>query len=307
MGGESASTTIALPEETRFFVLVRSAEGGRRARLLIESLRWFGGRLRNSPVLVFTANRANVSSAFRGIDDVQLVPLAMENEFRHYFFADKVRACAQAEEMAEAEVRSLVWLSCGCLIVNPPALFDLTPSFDAALRPVHIRNVGSPSEEPLDDFWRVVFHAVGVYDVPFTVESFVNSQRLRPYFNTHCFSMNPSEGVLQAWWEYFKAMVTDQEVQSGACRDELHQVFLHQAILSALVTKLLDRDRILILPHEYSYPLHLHHETPQTRRVATLNDLACAAYEEDRDLGALEAHEPLKSWLMKRVPFGSGV
>lgn len=250
---------------------------------------------------MFVSDPKAVPAPYSEFRDVEIVPLVVGDGLRGYPFSGKVLACAQAEGMAGEEVHSLVWMSLGCLIVNPPTLFDLGSSHDAALRPVHIGNVGSPSDGPLDGFWEETYRVVGLKDSPHTVESFVDSQRLRPYFNTHCFSVNPSRGVLRTWWTHFKALASDQEFQAGACRDDLHRVFLHQAVLSALFTKLLRWKRIRFLPDEYSYPLHLHQEVPQARRLSALNDVICAAYEQVEDLTRVQAHEPLKSWVLQRM------
>jgi len=286
--------------------MFRSAHGAQRARLVIESLRSFGGQLSDCPVWVFLSSPESAAFAFHDIDKVHFIPLIAEEKFRHYLFAEKVYACAQAEELAGTSVRSLVWLDSSCLIVNSPTLFDLAPSFDAAFRPVHIKNIGSPAQETPGDFWRAIYKTVGVKDIPFTVESFVDSQTLRPYYNTHCFAANPSTGLFQAWLNHFKIMISDQAFQSGPCGDELHQIFLHQAILSALLVKQLDPDRMRTLPPAYSYPLHLHQQVPPARQPRSLNDLACPVYEEvyryPDTLNGLPVHEPLKSWLMKRMP-----
>ncbi|MGD8627250.1 MAG: hypothetical protein PVJ34_22130, partial [Anaerolineae bacterium] len=236
--------------QVRFFTLVGSKEGARLARLAIDSLRAFGGEWAACPVQVFVAREAPVSAAFAGLAGVDLLSLELDEAFR-YPFAAKVYAAAQAEALADPGIRSLVWLGPSCLVVNPPGRFALDPAHDAALRAVHIQNVGSPAGEPLDDFWQAIYRAIGVDEVPFTVESFVDGQRLRPYFNSHCFASNPATGLLGAWWEYFQGMVSDRAFQAGACRDELHQIFLHQAILSALVAKWLDRQRIDLLPADY--------------------------------------------------------
>jgi hypothetical protein len=158
----------------------------------------------------------------------------------------------------------------------------------------------------MDGFWRRVYQAVGMGQTAFHVESFVDSETIRPYFNTHCFSVNPSLGLLRSWWNHFKALASDQEFQAGACRDELHRIFLHQAVLSALFTKSLDWKRIRLLPGEYSYPVHLHQGVPQARRLPALNSVVCAAYEESDDLTALDAREPLKQWLLERLRIDGG-
>lgn len=286
--------------EVRIATLVRSPEGERRARLMIDSLRTFGGAWSNCPVWVFVPVADRISGNLQGLEGVEVLRLDVEDALRRYLFGDKVAACARAEELARPDTRTLIWLDPGCLIVNPPALFDLAPAHDAAFRPVHIQNVGSAAGEPLDEYWQGVYGVVGIEEVPFTVESFVDRKELRPYLNSHCYSLNPSAGLSEAWLECFRTLVADHAFQAAACRDDLHQVFLHQAILSGQVTKRLDRERLRLLPPEYSYPLHFQQEVPEARRAATLNVLACAVYEEAADLGKIPVDEPLRSWLADR-------
>jgi hypothetical protein len=290
-------------DKTCFFILVTSPEAEVHAHFLISSLRTFGGDLRACPIWVFLPNQERVSTLYTDLEDVHVFPTTIEEAFGRYYFTYKVHTCALAEEMAAREFRSLIWLSPQCLIVNPPDLLALSPSFDAAFRPVHIRNVGLPVGEPLDSYWREVYRRVGIDDPAHSIESFVDQQSLRPYFNSHLFSINPAKGVLRTWLTYFKRMITDQKFQSGPCQDEVHQIFLHQAILSALLPKMLVWERIRILPPEYSYPLHLHHEVPEARRPASLNDLVCPVYEDTYrfpdTLNGLEVHTPLKEWLIR--------
>ena len=288
--------------ETRFLILFRSEADERLARVVVDSLRTFGGSLRDGPVWAFVLDPHHMSRALSGLTGVHCFPLALEPGSPPYPFAEKVYACARAEEVAGPGVRSLVWLSLDCLIVNPPLLFDLGPAFDAAFRPVHHRNVGSPAHEPPDGFWRGIYRALEMESVPYTVESFVDGQTLRPYFNSHCFAFNPAAGLGRAWWAHFKALASDQAFQSGPCHDELHQIFLHQAVLSTLIPKLLDWERVRLLPPEYNYPLNLLSEMPPDRRPKTLNSLVNAVYEDAFPWGEIEVQEPLRSWLRERLP-----
>jgi len=282
--------------QTCFFTLIDSQRGARNAALLIESLRSFGGSLSQSPFWVFSAQPQHTSRLFAG-PNILTFPLEVESSCQSYIFTAKVHACAQAESLAAGKVQSLVWLSTDSLIVNPPTLFSLNTAYDAAFRTVHIRNIGSPAQEPLDSFWEAVYQTVGLDKAPFAVESFVDEQVIRPYFNSHCFAIDPSLGLCHLWLERFKEMVSDQAFQSGPCADELHQVFLHQAILSTLVAKHLPKEQIRFLPLEYSYPLHFHHQVPAQSRPLLLNDLVCAVYEGYLEGGEIAVQEPLRSWL----------
>lgn len=294
-------------EGTCFVTLVRSERGEQLARIVIEGLRAFGGPLHDCPVWVFSPDTDRAWQVLPGLEDVRRLPLTLEVDHPPYPFAEKVYACAQAEEMAGPEVRSSVWLSLDCLIVNPPVLFDLAPSpdasgADAAFRPVHHRNVGSLAQEPLNDFWQGVYRALGVEDMDHAVESFVDRETLRPYFNTHSFALNPEVGLARVWWDRFATLITDAAFQAGPCDNALHKIFLHQAILSTLVAQRLDWARVRLLPPEYNYPLNLLDEIPPVRRAARLNDLVTAVYEDAFPWGEIEVREPLLSWLRRRLP-----
>jgi len=288
--------------DIRFLLLWRTEAGEKLARIVVDSLRTLGGPLRDGRVWAFVLGERDMPPTLPGLEGVECFPLAVEASCAAYPLAEKVYACARAEEMAGPEIRSLVWLNLDCLIVRPPLGLDLGPGCDAAFRPVHHRNVGPRAGEPLDAYWRGIYRAVGLEDVQHTVESFVDGQTLRPYFNTHCFAFNPAAGLGRAWWAHFKALAMDRAFQEGPCRNELHQIFLHQAVLSALVPRLLAWERVRLLPPEYNYPLHMLDEMPLEQRAPALNDLVTAVYEDAFPWHKIEVREPLGPWLRKRLP-----
>jgi hypothetical protein len=237
--------------------------------------------------------------------DTQVFSLSVPDTVKHFYFADKVCACAQAEEMATSAVQSLIWIDPAFLIIRAPLLFSLGQSFDAAVRPVHIRNVGLPHAVPLDGFWKKIAMNAGVHDIEGTVETFIDGQRIRSYFNSHAFATNPSKGLLRRWFECFEALVCDEEFQEDIRQNQVHQIFLHQAIWSVLLATSLDPRRIRLLLPDYNYPYNLHKSVPTDRRAKTLNDLVCIAYE-DRSLDPslvddIDIHEPLRSWLFEHA------
>lgn len=288
-----------------FATVIRSGYGLSRAQLMIDSLRTFGGEMGSSQVWIFKADPHMTLADSQGEGSTQIIPLDVPDTISGYPFAEKVCASARAEEMAAPHFRSLVWIDPGCLIINPPPLFDLGETVDAAVRPVHLQIVGLEAAQPLDAFWKRIYQTFGLQDIHTTVESFVDQKRIRAYFNSHAFSVNPSLGLMHRWSEYFHGLVSNREFQELACQDELHQIFLFQAILSTLLVTRLDRQRIRILPPVYNYPYNLQKDVPEYRRAESLNDLVCIAYE-DRPLDPelmddISVNKPLRSWLAARA------
>lgn len=280
---------------------------GQRAgvRLLVDSLRTFGGPLRDCPVWILEMRPLTAPCDDLTGPGIDVVRLEVPEALPRYYFTYKVYAWAQVEEWADPSLRSLVWLDPGCLVLRPPMHFELVRPQGAAFRPVHIRNVGIPAGEALDPFWQGVYRAVDLDDAGYAVESYVDTETIRPYYNTHLFALDPGLGIGRSWLESFESLVQDKTYQAAACADELHQVFLHQAVLSALVAKQLGPERIRILPTEYSYPLHFHGEVSLARRPESLNRLVCPVYEGvfsyPETLRGLEVEEPLAAWLGERA------
>lgn len=289
------ATWVASPKEREY------------ARLLIESLHAFGGKLRHCPIWLFEADPQRVPcAALASLGNVQRHLLAVPDALKRYILADKVCACAQAEALAEPDIRSLIWFNPDCFVIQPPDLLDLAPiaggpSPDIAIRPVHGRNIGLLASEPVDRFWAKIYATVGVDDVQTTVESFVDKQQIRAYFNTHTIAVNPALGLYCRWLDDFTTLVEDTAYQEAACGDIAHQIFLHQAILSALIVTQVPPERMRLLPPEYSYPYNMQHLVPPERRATVLNDLVCIANEErpmhPDAVEDIAVHEPLRSWL----------
>lgn len=286
---------------TTFMTTVRTPGERRRARLLVDSLRSFGGDLSQCPIWLFEADPLEAPCGSLAETGVDVLPLEVPATVRGYLYAAKVAACAQAETLAQTNVGSLVYLAPENLIVKPPQQFDLGETFDVSVRPVHIRNVGLLTSDPVDGFWRGVYDVVGVHDVRTSVESFVDTQQLRAYFNSAAFAVNPGVGLFHRWFECFEALVNDRDYQSRYCQDVAHRVFLHQAVLSTVIVTELGWERVRILSPDYVYPYNLHQAVRPDRRVRALDDLVCVYYE-DRPLAPalvddLAIHEPLRTWL----------
>jgi hypothetical protein len=248
-----AGVKMADQVQSVFVMTVKDRQELRQTRLLIQSLRAFGGELRNCPVWVYVPDGSAVTTSdFKGLK-TEIYPLDIPDTVRNYWFARKVCTCTQAERAATQDIHSLIWAGYDCLIIQAPVLLQLRTEYDAAFRPVHGRNVGLPVCEPLNDFWQAIYERIKLPESTLSVESYVDCQQLRAYFNSHIFSWNPRIGLGQCWFEVFSALVGDQSFQAKACQEIQYQVFLHQAILSALVEKLVSPDRLCILPPDYRH------------------------------------------------------
>jgi hypothetical protein len=299
------SEVVDPPLQPCFFTLVRSSADASNAKILIESLREFGGWLSNSQFWVFLSNRFSSPPELQDLPHVDFFPVEIETEHSKYILGDKVYVCAQAEKMAAVrQIEIIVWMSAHSMICKPPDLFDLGCNHDAALRAVHIKNIGSPIDEPINPFWQAVYSKIALHEPARSVISLVDGLSIRPYFNTHLFSLRTDIHLLGGWSKLFYDLITDSDFQDRYCQDIEHQIFLHQAVFSTLILKVINWNRVRQLPTSYSYPLHLHHRVPVRQRAQSLNEQVCPVYEGQFEypvsLNGLKVNEPLKTWLSSR-------
>lgn len=288
-----------------FFTMAGNQVEWASARLFVESLREFGGRLSMSPIWLFDFRKSSDEDDSLSDLSVKSIPATVPEAVENYELASKVHSCAEAERLAPSHVDSLVWISPDSLVVNPPEKYLLDEDHDVAVRPVHIKNVGLAVDEPLDAYWSKILDITDAGFSEFTVESFVDRRRLRGYFNSHSYCVRPSIGLFGRWFKCFRMLVEDDEFQSSSCSDDLRRIFLHQAVLSALTTSMVEHDRIEILPPTYCYPYNLHSSVTVGDRAATLNQLTSFVHEDlsvDPDMITdIKVDEPLRSWLKDRV------
>jgi len=289
------------PEEVLFITAVNSERDYQKAKLLIESLREFGGPLQNSRIRVYETNpQVGYSKYFRESEILEVHQLVIPTSVQEKYFAEKVYACLHAEVWAAEKFRSLVWVSPDYLVINPPKLFDLGKNFDIAVRPAHVMNVGLKADADLDDYWRKIYDVVEVGDLKSTVKTFIGDESIWTYYNSHAFAVNPAKGLLRRWYDCFEKLASDEEFKEMITHDQ--KVFLHQAVLSALIANYPNQERIRVLPPSYSYPYNLHDRVPPVRRAKSLNELVSIAYE-DRSLDPrmvrdIEIFDPLRSGLI---------
>lgn len=293
-------------EKTVVFTWLSSGSERKAASILIRSIRDFGGKLSDCPIWVLDLDPEN-NSPFSGSEEenVEVIPLTLPQRLKHYYYGGKVYASFKAEEKAAKGVDTLLLMAVENLVIKSPVEFMLSNEYDIAVRPVHITNVGSLYEDELDQFWKGIYETVGIDDIVPSVESFIDGDQIRLYYNSAAFSVRPEKGIFRSWLDCFEILISDEEFQGDACGDETHKVFLHQAILSSLIARDLIQSRIKILPPDYVYPYNLQNSIPPERCVKILNDLN-SIYYGSRTLNPniiedIQIIDPLRSWLLEHA------
>jgi len=287
-----------------FVILVTSPAEEKQADILISSIRDFGGRYADSPVYLFMSDNMNAPRHSIKSPNVTFIPLEADNNMPDYPFLLKVLACAKAEELLQEKSDIIVWMNVDALVLNEPTEFCLWKNKKIAIRPVNLRNnVGLPAGEHADMYWHKIYDytRLKVNKVP-VVETLVDKKEVREYLNCAIFSVRSDLGIFSEWKRIFLLLLNDSDYQSKACTSQNHKVFLHQAVLSAIISKRIRKDEIQWFSQKAGYPLHHHNELDHEVKAIKLNQLESVVYERLWDaphwiMCTIRVDEPLRSWL----------
>jgi hypothetical protein len=294
-------TTLSVPGKTELDTL-----------LLAESIRTFGGRLKDNPIWVLVpADLGSLSDPTQeklAQIDVQIIPFEADREIIKFPFAIKTLVAAYIEGLAQGQTERLVFMDRDTIVLGEPAEFLIPAGKALGYRPVHHQLIGSAWDQPLDTFWELVFE---VCDVPegriFPMVTHAG-ERIRPYFNAGMYIVRPEKGLLYQWKDTFLKYYRDPRFDAYYQKDQIFAIFIHQAIFSGALLQALEPGETLQLSPRINYPLHLHEDIPLDQRPGRIDELVSVRYESIFDKACWEQlpfSKSLKSWLKSQPRLGN--
>jgi hypothetical protein len=280
-----------------------------RAMLLAESIRTFAGEYSDLPFLLvhlletgqFTDMQQEKIQRF----DIHTHPVELTEDIASFPFAGKVIASASAEEFSEGKSSQLVWMDTGSLVVNPLELLLLKEGIRIGYRPVDHLLIGSPYEEPPDDFWKFIYQSCGVSsESVYSMLTSTDQVIMRPYINAGMLVVRPEEKLLECWRDTFLDVYQTPRAIKFYEDNYLYRIFIHQAVLAGCFIAGYPAYDAVQLPPGVNYPLHMHTRYPSHLKPTSMNDLVSFRYEDYFSTPGWEqilpVDPPLKDWLAER-------
>jgi hypothetical protein len=228
------------------------------ALIAADSLRTYGGALRDLPVRIYAPSQLEAALAGQAarLDELRVETRTVDvpPEALGYLLGAKPFAAARAERDAEG-FDLLAIVAPNTIVLQAPEAFLLPPTTKLGWSTVHHQNVGSLASEPPDAFWSRLYTALEVTpERVFTNQTLADGKTVRFYFNAGSFVVRPENGLLQRWAAAFERLIADPEM-AALCAEGPHNIFLHQAALAGAALASLEPSDTVRLPDTYSYPL----------------------------------------------------
>lgn len=264
-------------EKVAFLTYIDSAVQEKAASILLQSLRTFGGSLAKAPFFVAQVDAHTWPPGRLLKAGARMIAVPAAPDAPPYYFLSKVLSLAAAEEQLRGKYQTVVYLDAKSVILNDPSVWIPAAGKSIAIRPVHLLNqVGVKNELPLDEYWNGIYKYLGQFPAAGPpLRSLVDQEDIHPYYSCVVMAFDPALGLMAQWKITALALMADKTFQETACGDSLHRIFLHQAILSALLNLRLPPGRIEVPGHLANYPMLLHGRMPVAFRPQSLDEVVC--------------------------------
>jgi len=279
---------------------------------LARSIRTFGGEFCFNPIWLLSLRSENELSESTRQElfslGARLITFDLDEAGKGFPFVAYVTAAGIAEGLAQGEVSFLVMMATDTLILQAPTAFLLPAGKSLGGCPVHLKLLGSGFNDPVNDFWELIYHACKVdKEKIYPLQTIVDEQLVRAYFNAGLLVVRPERGLLRAWQSNFAVLYRLPEFKQFYQQHELYELFMHQTVLAASILSLLKPEEFEQFPFEVNYPLHLHSRIAVGRRPVNLKQLITCRYEDFTEVftspdvnGLIQIDKPLMDWLLAR-------
>lgn len=293
---------------TEVVFATRAAAGAtqQEALLLVRSIRQCGGAFAQNRVIIAVPDSAPLAEVVLSqltALNAEILPFSVSTDVLQFPFGTKVMAAAAVEHsISDTADVLLVWMDSDCLVIQSPDIFLLDQPFDLAYRPVDHTLIGSRYDQPVDDFWRLIYTHFELDSTTLRpMITSVDQLTIRPYFNAGLLVIRPDKCVLRQWADAFLSLYADSRFIPFYETNDLYRIFMHQAVLSGVILSMIPVNAMRLLPHTVHYPLHMHTQYPAPQRVEYLNELITCRldtfFNDANWRTVISIKQPLSGWL----------
>jgi len=230
------------------------------ARVMIESIRTFGGDYKDVPVWLYVTGQLHKEATetlqkFASLN-VEIKTCQAPEEALWFSLANVVFMAAQAETDAETRAAVIAMLGSDTVVLQAPDEFVLPGGISLGYRPVFHRNINPLFSEPLDDYWTRAYEIMDIQkSTVFPMVTPADDDTIRPYFQAGCLVVRPEKGIFRKWKAQFTALYSDSLIRKMSEQDIKLRIFTFQAALTGAILNNLERAEMMQFSDRINYPV----------------------------------------------------
>ncbi len=252
-----------------------------KARLLISSLRLFAGRYKNCPIWAINPrNMQGISQDtlnFFREQKVNYVSKLLNKNWYNFPFFNTVYATSFVEKILGGTVDRLIYLDSDVVCLSEPTLFSSLDSSMIAVSPSDSRNVGFQDFNSINEYWSKIIGVLQLRIEDFWfIEARLTKELTSININNGVMCTNPNLMIFGSLASYSDELSNDAEFLKILENYKEGAHYLDQAILSATIVKLLNKENVYFLPEEYNFNLNFYWKSKHVGKA--LDDLVFVHY-----------------------------
>ncbi len=221
------------------------------SKLLIYTLREFGGNLRDTPIYSYQPRKKHKISketiAFFEKYQVEYIDINLNNKYHYYPLANKPLSCAHREMNTNGDI--LIFLDSDIFFLNEPTEFDDFNHSDVILRPVHKKYIGTENTGDKNaDYWNELYNLLNV-NIRRKIKTTVDNKDILEYYNSGHVATMAKNNLFNYWKENF------MKVMEAGIKPTKQLFFVEQSVFAATVSQM----ELVVkqFSKNYNCPLHL--------------------------------------------------
>jgi hypothetical protein len=263
-----------MEKKVEFVLCAERGELERQVKLLISSIRKFGGLLKDSEIKCYSPRIGNNISRktleFMEDNNVEHINIKINNKYQNYGFANKVLSSAHAELNSKADF--LIFLDSDMIVLNEPRHLILEDDYWIGLRPVETKLIGATGEDdPKFQYWQDVYNHFNLTLPSYRVKTSVTDEEILPYWNGGLIVIRRGLDLFKKWKDIFEEMMDQKMYPDG------RMTFTDQISLAILVSMFL-KNKMQILSYTYNYPIQRYESMVTSNKISKLRDLHIMHY-----------------------------
>jgi len=236
-------------ESTTIIICTEKGVLENMSKILITSIRKFGGVFSNCPIYSFQPRKAQKVSQqtkrFFEDNQVEFIDLELNKKYAYYPLANKQMVCAWAERNLNSEI--LVFLDSDVVVFDEPKEFLVVKKNEVRVNPVALKGIGSNGQNDGNStYWESLYKKVGVKTKKY-IKTLVDKELILEYWNTGHISTRRENGLFNEWNKNLQDVLSQKLIPSNGL------FFAEQATFAATVSSL----ELEVRPFGKKYNYHL--------------------------------------------------
>ena len=238
-------------------IVVEAGDLEQKTRLLVESIRTFGGDIADSKIWAVKPRKGKALKRetlhfFKG-RGVEFIDINLNKKWYLYGFANKIYATAYIEEKYGSNYEILLFLDCDTVVISGINLLFFEERYALVIKPVDNKFISIGIDEKITEFWRMIYDNCGVHNYKsWVINTTVDNKEIIAHYNSGVIFSRSTYRIFEKWLINFENLTQDYRAYNLTF---IQFTLIEQALFAGTVIGFVPKNKVLHLSNNLNFPL----------------------------------------------------